>query len=246
MLSVLDTLSRWRPVSHERPLSTVPALVGLVLVISLAGQLIWHGCRPRPVAVASALSAPPSSAVLRIAALGDRVMLSRLLMLWLQAFDYQPGLSIPFRKLNYDRVVAWLDRILDLDPRSQYPMLSAARVYSLVPDDAKKRKMLAFVERRFLEAPNQRWQWMAHAVYVAKHRLQDMTLALRLADELRIHATGANVPYWAKQMELFVLDDMGDVQDAKILLGGLIDSGAITDPNQIRFLMQRLNDTKSK
>jgi hypothetical protein len=79
---------------------------------------------------------------------------------------------------------------------------------------------------------------------VAKHELKDTRLALRLARELRTHATGPNVPYWAKQMELFVLDDMGDEQDAKILLGGLIASGQIKDPNQIRFLMQRLNEGK--
>jgi hypothetical protein len=245
-VTVLLDRFRSRFLARERPLKFVPPVVAAALAVSLLGQVAWHGLQPRPVPVVSALKPPPASALLRVAAFGDQVTLSRLLMLWLQSFDYQPGISIPFKNLNYRMIIAWLGRILDLDPRSQYPLLSAARVYSLVPDNAKKREMLAFVERRFLKAPNERWPWMAHAIFVAKHQLKDMKLALRLARELRTRATGPNVPYWAKQMELFVLDDMGDQQDAKILLGGLIASGQITDPNQIRFLMQRLNDTKKK
>jgi len=166
--------------------------------------------------------------------------LSKLLMLWLQGQDHQREVSIPFVRLDYDRVVAWLDRILFLDPEGQYPLLSAARIYTVVPDDNKRRRMLNFVYQRFLDAPDQRWQWMAHAVYVAKHRLNDLDLALHYARELRVNTSAESVPDWAWQMELFVLEDLGDLEAAKILLGGLIESGEITDPRQIEFLTSRL------
>jgi hypothetical protein len=147
---------------------------------------------------------------------------------------------VPFRDLDYERVVAWLDRILALEPRSQYPLLSAARVYSEVPDEARRRRVLEFVRARFREDPARRWPWMAHAVFVAKHRIGDLRLALELARELRMNAPAADLPAWARQMEFFVLEDLGELESAQILLGGLIESGTITDRNEIRFLTERL------
>lgn len=224
----------------ERPVSAVPRAIVLVLVLALAAQAVWHGVQPAPVAMAASLPAPPAPAVLRLAALGEQPALARVLMLWLQAFDHQPGLSIPFRNLDYGRVADWLDGILALDPRSRYPLLSAARIYGEVPDDARRRVMIEFVERQFLLAPDARWQWMAHAVFLAKHRLEDLPLALRLARELREYTSAERVPGWARQMELFVLADMGDLEAARVLLGGLIESGDIRDPGEARFLEQRL------
>ena len=82
--------------------------------------------------------------------------------------------------------------------------------------------------------------WMAHAVFVAKHKIKDLQLALTYARDLRMHATAPDIPSWAKQMELFVLEDLGEAESARILLGGLIENGVIRDEHEIRFLTQRL------
>ncbi|HCN90147.1 MAG TPA: hypothetical protein DIT28_13380, partial [Oxalobacteraceae bacterium] len=60
------------------------------------------------------------------------------------------------------------------------------------------------------------------------------------------HATGSQVPDWAKQMEIFLLEDMNELERAKILLGGLLHSGQITDPHEIRFLEERLKQLELK
>ena len=224
----------------ERPVAAVPRPVLLVLAVTLAAQLAWHGFRERAAPPISDLPVPPHAAVLRLGALGEEAALSRSLMLWLQAVDYQSGISIPFARLDYGRLRAWLERILALDPRSHYPLLAAARVYTQVPDPERQRRMIDFVRTKFLEAPEQRWQWMAHVAYVARHRLKDLDLALQLARELRVNTPGSQVPSWARQLELFVLEDMGDLESARVLLGGLIASGVVTDPNEIRFLTERL------
>ena len=83
--------------------------------------------------------------------------------LYLQAFDNQPGISIPFMQLDYPRVAQWLDASLDLDPLTQYPLLMASQLYAQVPDETRTRYMFEFVYRRFLEDPNRRWRWLAHA-----------------------------------------------------------------------------------
>ncbi len=46
----------------------------------------------------------PSVPLLRATSLDEPIALSKMLMLYLQAFDNQPGISIPFREMDYDRV----------------------------------------------------------------------------------------------------------------------------------------------
>ena len=55
-----------------------------------------------------------------------------------------------------------------------------------------------------------------------------MPLALRYAQDITQYARGASD--WARQMRIFILEDMGEVESAKILLGGLLASGEVTDP----------------
>lgn len=223
--------------------TTRPAPRALTLLVTAALALqLWTGHRmPRPEARAQALPPAPAIEVLRLAAAGDPIVLSQGLTLWLQAFDNQPGISIPYASLDYDRVGAWLERLLELDPDAQYPLLMATQFYGQVPDTAKARKMFDFAYRHFLEDPNRRWPWLAHATIMARHRLKDPQLALVYADDLARRATGPAVPSWARQMHIFLREDLGAVESARILLGGLLASGQVTDEQEKRFLIERLD-----
>jgi hypothetical protein len=224
----------------ERRLSIVPTAVLALLVVALAAQFTLRLLQPRPNASAQALPPPAPASVLRISSLGDPIALAQALTLYLQAFDNQPGISIPFKDLDYGRVEEWLTRILELDPIGQYPLLLASQVYGQVPDPAKQRQMLAFVSRQFPLDPKRRWPWMGHAAIMARHRLQDTDLALQYARTLRELATDPSIPSWVRQLELPIYEDLGEVQAAKIFLGGLLHSGTITDSHELRFLIGRL------
>jgi hypothetical protein len=225
----------------ERAISTVPGFVLGLLAVALAAQLALKTAEPQPAATVLDLPEPPPRAALQLAAMGEPIATANLLSLYLQAFDTQPGISIPFRDLDYVKVEAWLTRILALDPAGQYPLMMASQVYGQVlPDPKKQRQMVEFVYRQFLVDPDRRWRWLAHAAIMAKHRLKDPELALHYARALAEHATGPSVPDWAKQMHIFVLEDMGEMETAKILLGGLLVSGTITDSHEIHFLTERL------
>lgn len=234
----MDTLSLGR---QQRPLSAVPAILRAVLLGTLVLQLVWHRLQPPPAAHAAALPAPTPVATLRLASLGEPVALAKALNLWLQAFDSQPGVSVPFRELDYARLRDWLEHIVELDPRGQYPLLAAARLYGAVPDPDKQRQMLEFVYEKFMQAPNERWPWLAHAALVAKYRLRDLPLALKYARAIADKATDKQVPHWAQQLVVFVLEDMDEAPAARALIGSLLHSGRITDPHELRFLGDRLD-----
>jgi len=228
----------------ERPLAAVPAMVFAMLITALGLQITWHAAQPRPVARAEALEAPPSVPVLRVASLGEPVALAQLVTLYLQAFDNQPGISIPFRELDYRRVIEWLETILALDPATQYPLLMATHLYGQVPDQARQRLMFDFVHTQFLRDPNRRWRWLANVTLACKHRLKDLPLALQYAREIAQLAPDA--PPWARQLHIILLEDMGEVESAKIVIGGLLDSGQIKDPYELRFLIDRLRSLEEK
>jgi hypothetical protein len=230
--------------SGERPATAVPILVRVFLSVLLLAQIAFATLQGRPHAKAEDLTSPPALPILRTLSGGDSVPLAQAMTLYLQAFDNQPGISIPFAELNYNVVQTWLERILELDPQTQYPLLMASQLYGQVPDEAKQRQMLAFVYEQFLLDPDHRWPWLAHAVIMARHRLHDFPLALRYAKALTEHATGPSVPGWAKQMQIFLLEDMGEYEAAKALLGGLLASEAVKDPHELHFLFERLERLK--
>jgi hypothetical protein len=217
-----------------------------LLAVALAAQIALKASAPRASASAEDLPSPPSIGVLRLASFGDPVALAKGLMLYLQAFDYREGTRVPYRDLDYDRLEAWLARILQLDPQGQYPLLAASRLYAEVPVEAKQRSMLEFVYRQFLLDPNRRWPWLAHATAIAKHRLHDLPLARRYAAAIQLHAVAESVPLWAKQMEIFILEDMNELETARLMIGGYLQSGAVKDPAELKFLEQRLKELEAR
>jgi len=228
---------------EERSLRAVPIAVPLLLACALGLQVFWHSLQAPPVARADALPPAPQAVILRAASFGESIAAAQLMLLQLQAFDNQPGISIPFADLDYERVLGWLNTALILDPRSGYPLMMASQLYGQVQDIPKQRLMCEFVYARFLEAPDARWRWLAHCAIMAKHRLQDRELALRYATEITLHAGAASS--WARQMRIFILEEMGEIGSAKVLLGGLLATGEVTDPSELNFLTERLQAMES-
>src|SRR5499426_1758935 len=97
----------------ERPVKQVPRPVLILLAITFSIQVAWHALQPKPVARAEGLGPALPASTLRMGSLGEPIAMAQLLTLWLQAFDNQPGISIPFRELDYERVISWLRAILD-------------------------------------------------------------------------------------------------------------------------------------
>lgn len=212
-----------------------------LLISALLCQIYWSLAHPLTSTGIATLPEPPQQTTAQLMGLGDNIAIAKILMIWLQTLDHQAGVSVPFRMLDYAHIIRWLERILTLDPKGQYPLLAASHIYSVVADDKKKRQMLDFIYQQFTIDPNRRWPSMFHAVYIAKYKLKDYKLALKFAHAVAIQVTAKDVPHWVKQMEIYVLEDMGEIESAKILIGGLLASGKINDPRELQLLKDRLH-----
>jgi hypothetical protein len=217
-----------------------------LLAAAIAAQVGWHSAWRAQLPAASDLPPAPSAAALRLAAFGETAAFARLAMLWLQAFDSRGDNAIPYQQLDYDRLAAWLGAILATDPRSGYPLFAAARVYAENPDAQKARRMFDFIEAEFARDPNGRWPALAQAALLAKHRLHDLPLARRYAATIQRLTTDPSVPSWVRQMEVFILEDMNELEAAKVMLGGLLATGRIRDADERRFLQGRLAEIEER
>lgn len=231
---------------HQRPLSAVPKWVWALLVTGFAAQIALVTQTPARVGASVDLPRAPRPEILRIAGFGEPEALARLAMLYIQSYDLGGVNTLPYRRLDYGRLMGWLNAVLDLDSRSTYPLFAASRIYAENPDPARARQALAFVYNAFFSDPNRRWPFLAHAAFLAKHRLNDLPLARRYAAAVERHTSDPTVPLWARQMEVFILEDMGELETAKIMLGGLLESGAVRDPAEAGLLLERLKHLEER
>lgn len=227
-------------VQAQRPLSAVPRGVVIALALALILQSALRLTQAPPSTETSDLPTAPPVPMLKIAAFGEPQALAKLMMMYLQAYDYRADNKIPFQKLDYGVLTQWLHAMLVLDPEAQYPLFAASRIYADIPDQARTRVMLDFIYREFAADPDRRWPSMVTAALLAKHRLNDLPLALTYATAIGTLAKGPGVPGWAQQMRIFLLEDMNEFEAAKALIAGLVRNGNIHDPAELRFLQQRL------
>lgn len=218
-------------------------LISIVVVI-----ILWRGSdqynRPKIVSLPNA----PSLTAMNFMAASDSSFTYRVLMFWLQQFDVQAGQYISYRDIDYKNLTLWLDAINQLEPSSQYAMLLATRVYSRVADNERKKLMLDYIYREFKKDPDKNWRWLAEATITAQHKLKDLQLALTYATALAEHES-KEIPRWAKDIRLIVLENLGEIEQVKLLVGGLIANKTVTDPNEIRFLevlMGRIEEKEQK
>ena len=232
--------------SLERPVSAVPAWITWLLAAAVATQVATRFAQRAHAPSAADLPRAPSMQALRLADMGEPAALARLAMIWLQAFDSSGDNAVPYRRLDYSRLVAWLRAILATDPRSDYPLFAASRIYAENADPLRARLLFDFIFEEFAADPNRRWPALAHAALLAKHRLHDLPLARRYAAAIQRLATDESVPLWARQMEVFILEDMNELEAARIMLGGMLAAGRIRDPEERRFLQGRLEELERR
>jgi len=216
--------------------ATVPRWVVALLALALAAQVAWQAARSGTSNNRDELPPAPGAAALRLASFGEPEAAARLAMIFVQSHD----------SVDYARLLAWLESVLALDPGTQYPLFAAARIYAETADEQHARAALDFVYRHFLRDPARGWPWLAHAALLAKHRLKDLALARSYARALEQHTAHLPLPLWARQMEIFILEDMNELEAARIMIASWLESGRLDDPAELRFLKQRLEELEAR
>jgi hypothetical protein len=186
------------------------------------------------------LDTPPRIELARVASLGENAFAGYVADLFLQNFNVSLGRATPVAAMDRSTVIRWLDLATHLDADSRYPLLLASRHFAETGTPEQRRYMLDWIYQRFQEQPNERWPWLVHALFAARHVLHDDALAKAYAAALRTRVTDPKAPSWVVQMDLLLRADLGEADDAKVLLAGLIDAGQIRSTGELEFLESRI------
>ncbi len=238
---------RKQPRQRQRPCSSLPVwlLGGLLLALALqTGSHQWMEGQRK--VSEQQLTPPLNPAVYKLLSLGSEKLMSYLLILRLQLHDNQLGRNLRYRHLDYHALSQWLLMLYQMNPKSDYPAFLASRVYSQVRDPRKVRQMVSVIETLFDQNPQQHWRRMTEASVLAKHILKDLPLALRLADKVADLPAQVQIPYWARDMKLVLLDELNELETAQLLISSMLQQGQISDPDEIRFLQSRLLKIQQK
>lgn len=231
----------------ERPITQLPRPLLWGFALILLGQLLYHQSSQQQFeADYQALSKPLQASTYRVVSMGSDKLLGYLLAIRLQLHDNQMGRHFSYDRIDYHRLVDWLEQIRALNPRSEYPMLLASRVYSQTQDKGRLVLMLDFIERTFEDDPQLHWRRLAEASLLAKHQLGDLKLALRLAEKLAQLPESVIMPNWARDIRFLLLAEMNEFESAIAIIQALLQSGVVSDPDERRFLEGKLLEFQQK
>ena len=231
----------------ERPLLLLPRPLLLGFLVLLAGQLFYHHFgRVQMAANYQVLDKPLSAAAYRGLAMGSEQLLGYLLALRLQLHDNQAGQHFRYSLIDYDVLIDWLELISAMSPHNEYSMLLASRIYSQTGDPDRLRQILAFIERRFDENPQLHWRRMAEASVLAKHKLHDLERALQMAEKIARQPASVQMPQWARDFRFLLLAELNEFESAIAIIQALLQSKAVSDPDEKRFLEEKLLDFQQK
>jgi hypothetical protein len=231
----------------ERPMLSLPRPLLLALVLLLIAQTIHHhldrqGLESRY----RGLSQPYSAAIYRGLAMGSEQLFGYLLAIRLQLHDNQVGRHFSYKLIDYPLLIDWLDRITEVSPGTEYPMLLASRIYATTSDPEQLRQILGFIERRFDDDPQLHWRRLTEASLAAKYKLDDLDLALQLARKLTQLPASVVMPHWARDFEFLLLTELNELESAIAVIEALLQTDAVNDPDEHRFLQGKLLDLRQK
>ena len=231
----------------ERPVLSLPRPLLLAFLALMGIQILYHHVNQLRFETGyEPLGQPFDAATYRSLSMGSEQLFGYLLAIRLQLHDSQAGKHFVYSQIDYGTLIDWLDQITLVSPATEYPMLLASRVYTTTRDEPRLRLILGFIERRFDDDPQLHWRRLVEASLIAKHKLKDMDLALRLAAKVSAQPAYVKMPNWARDFQFLLLAELNELESAIAMIEALLQTEAVKDPDEKRFLQGKLLDFQQK
>lgn len=165
--------------------------------------------------------------------LGDTSFSYRIIGLMLQNLGDSGGRVTALKDYRYEDLVPWFYIGQHLDSRSHYMPYLAAYYFSASQNPEQIRYLISYLEVVGMSEQEEKWRFLAQAIYLARFVINDVDLSLKLAEKLAAHPK-KDLPNWVRQMPAFVLNQKGDKKEAYgFLLEILRSSAKSLHPNEI-------------
>jgi hypothetical protein len=211
----------------------------LVLSIVLCVLFAPHSrvLKPRWPGVAPA----PSVATGLLYGFGDKQLAYYSLALTLQNMGDIGGHITPIKDYNMNYVAEWLRLTYAFDKRSRYAPTLGGYYFGASQEPEKLHPIINYLRVVGNTTDNELWRYLAQAVYIARFRMKDQTLALDLAYQLA-KLDGPDLPIWTKQMPGFVMSNVGDKQASRDLFLTLLATSKNISRQEVNFMCGYIQD----
>lgn len=192
----------------------------------------WDGVPPVPT---------PRGALMMT--LSDAQFSYRFGAITLQGLGDYGGQVTPLKDYDYGRLEKWFWLLHELDPASNHVPMLAAYYFGAARDPEDAAVVVRYLATIGQNPAGNKWRWLVHAIFMARHRLHDLQLALDLAYKLsKMEPVGDTLPQWAYHMPAFVLEEKGDQEAARKIVEDLLTSSRRFHPNEVNFMKDYLVD----
>lgn len=160
---------------------------------------------------------------------GDQQLSYRNIGLMLQNAGDTGGRVTNFKDYDYAIIEGWLWLTNKLDSQSNYVPGLGAFYFGAAKEKKQLEHLVDYLAHVGMDNKQERWRWLAHAIYIARFQLDDQPRALKMAEQLASIAT-PEMPGWTKVMPAYVMKTMGNKKEARdMLLLVLADPKVLTD-----------------
>lgn len=167
----------------------------------------------------------PSELSLAFSTLGDDEFSYRSTGVMIQNLGNTGGRWERLQNYNYERLAEWLFLSFSLNERSDFLPFLTAYNFSANKDADELIHIVRYLERASDGVGPEKWRWLAQAAVIARFKMNDLELALELAEKLTAR-DDPDLPYWARAMPAFVKSKQGDKQAALDFLYNMLESSA--------------------
>lgn len=218
--------------------SLVPTYLFLVFCL-IANLLFWFHSKDLQAAWSNVPPIPEKQKAAMIA-LGDHQMAYRFYALMLQNLGNTGGRYESLKEYDFNKLKDWFFVEDFLDERSNVVPMLAAHYFGGVQDPEKLGPVLDYLAIVGQRPYGEKWRWLGHAVYLARHQQKDNDRALELA-YLLAKNPDPDLADWARQMPAFVLQAKGETEMAyEIMLGILITHAEKLHPNEVNYMTDHI------
>lgn len=185
----------------------------------------------------------PSFIKAKMGGLSDAQLAYRLYGLVLQNIGSIGGKQVNLREYDYKTLKDWFLVQDQLDERSNFIPLIASHYYGAVDDTKKMEDVLDYLKVVGQRPYGEKWRWLAHGVFLARHTIKDNEMALELAEILASNKD-PNIGIWAKQLPALIHQADGNKQEAYFVMMNILkDSLDELHPNEINFMRDYICNT---
>lgn len=221
-------------------MKTQATLLFIIIACVFANFFLWLSVRD---VQAKWLNVPPVPSKENAAGsgLGDDQFAYRNIALMLQNLGDSGGRSTPLKQYDYNELGAWFSLADHLDPQSNFVPFLAAYYFGGVENAPEKLPpVISYLEHVGQRGANEKWRWLAQAVHLARYKYNDMDWALLLAQKLS-SLNIANMPVWAKNMNVLVMSARGEKESAyEMLMQILQTEGDNLHPTEVIFMVDQI------